>query len=166
MCACPTARGCGTLFLELEREKRDHMTTTREGYKTIVVGYDATQPANKALERAALLAEAFGAKLVVTSVAPIAISAFRSFGPIDPTDTPEDHEKELMQAYERLRGRNIQAEYQPALGEPAKTLVEVAEAKAADLIVVGTREPNLLERLLGQSVSESVQRHAHCDVLI
>ena len=33
-------------------------------------------------------------------------------------------------------------------------------------VVVGTREPGFFERLFGHSVSGSVQRHAHCDVLI
>jgi nucleotide-binding universal stress UspA family protein len=135
--------------------------------KTIVVGYDASEPANRALERAAQLAEAFSAKLVVTSVAPVAIPAVRgTYGPIDPTDTPQDHERELVQAQQRLQGRNVTAQYQVALGEPAETIVQVAEAVGADLIVVGTREPGLIQRLLGQSVSEEVQRRAHCDVLI
>jgi nucleotide-binding universal stress UspA family protein len=34
------------------------------------------------------------------------------------------------------------------------------------MIVVGTREPGLISRILGLSVSETVQRRAHCDVLI
>ncbi len=135
--------------------------------KTIVVGYDATEAADRALERGAQLAEAFGAKLIVTSVAPIAVPAVRgTYGAIDPTDTPEQHHEELVRAHQYLSGRKVDAEYQPAIGEPADTIVEVAEVKGADLIVVGTREPNLLQRLLGQSVSEAVQRHARCDVLI
>jgi nucleotide-binding universal stress UspA family protein len=47
-------------------------------------------------------------------------------------------------------------------GEPAKR----ALARAAELIVVGTREPAFISRLFGQSVSGGVQRHARCDVLI
>ena len=134
--------------------------------KKIVVGYDGTEPADRALERAAQLAEAFGSELVVTSVAPVLATLPRGMNPIDPTDTPEEHHEELAAAAAKLAGKNVKAQYQPAIGEPADTIVEVADQVGADLIVVGTRELNLVQRLLGQSVSESVQRHAHCDVLI
>ena len=62
---------------------------------TIVVGYDQTPGSQTALERAATLAKALDSKLVVTSVTPMMMSAGRSGGPIDPTDPPEKHAKEL-----------------------------------------------------------------------
>ena len=134
--------------------------------KTIVVGFDDTDPSRRALERAADLAEAFGAKLVVTSVAPILIGAGRSAGPTDPVDSPKKHREELKDARELVEARSIEAEFVPAVGEPADTIAELADDRDADLIVVGTRDPGILERLLGQSVSERVLHHAHRDVLI
>jgi nucleotide-binding universal stress UspA family protein len=133
---------------------------------TIIVGYDETEPAKRALERGAELTEAFGAKLIVTSVAPILVGVARSGGPTDPTDPVGKHLQELTHARSFLETRKIEAEFVPAVGEPADTIVELAEQRKADLIVVGTREPNILERLLGQSVSQSVSRHASCDILI
>ena len=134
--------------------------------KTIVVGYDETEPAKRALDRAAELAEAFHAKLIVTSVAPVMVSVGRGMGAIDPTDSPAEHLAELEHARQHLQGLNVEAEFQPAIGEPAETIVLLADERATDMIVVGTREPNVLERLLGQSVSAAVSRRAHCDVLI
>jgi len=134
--------------------------------KTIVVGFDETEPAKRALDRATELAQAFGAKVIVTSVAPVMVSIGRGMGAVDPTDTPATHLAELEHARAKLEGSGVDVDLQPAIGEPADTIAELAEERHADLIVVGTREPSVLERLLGQSVSQSVSRQAHCDVLI
>jgi nucleotide-binding universal stress UspA family protein len=133
---------------------------------TIVVGYDETPGSQRALERAATLAKALGARLVVTSVTPLMVSIGRSGGPIDPTDPPEKHAQELAAARAYLEGQGIEADYQPAIGEPADAIVQLANERKAEMIVVGSREPNLIQRLTGQSVSESVTHHAHCDVLL
>jgi nucleotide-binding universal stress UspA family protein len=134
--------------------------------KTIVIGYDDTEPAKRALARAADLGEAFGATLVVTSVATVVVPAGHGAGGIDPTDPPERHEEELAHAREYLATRNVTAEYVNAIGEPDDAIIAAAEEHRADLIVVGTRELGFAQRLLGQSVSLSVAGHAHTDVLI
>jgi nucleotide-binding universal stress UspA family protein len=134
--------------------------------KTIVVGYDDTEPAKRALERAAELSKAFDAELIVASIAPALAPSAHGIGPIDPADPPEAHREQLRHAEAMLAERGVAADFQPALGDPADTIVHVADERGADLVVVGTREPGLVARLLGQSVSGAVQRKAHCDVLI
>lgn len=134
--------------------------------KTIVLGYDDTEPAKNALQGAAKLAKAFDANVIVVSVAPVLAPASHGIGPIDPADPPELHREELEHAKAMLSESGIEADYQVALGDPADMILDVAEARDADMIVVGSREVGLVQRLLGQSVSGAVQRRAHCDVLI
>jgi len=133
--------------------------------KIIIVGYDDTEPAKRALERAADLASAFGSRLVVTSVVPVMTSAApRSIG-----TAPEDegvHEAQLAAAKAFLTGRGIEADYIEALGHPAESIVDAAIERGADMIIVGTREPGFAQRLVGNSVSDAVAHRAHCDVLI
>ena len=137
-------------------------------WKTIVVGIDEGEPSHRALERAADLAQAPGAELVVASVAPVltGMAAAHGVGPWDPADSPEEHQAELADARKYLIGRNVTAEFVLGAGEPAEAILDLADQHAADLIVVGTREPGVLERVISGSVSRGVAHKAHTDVLI
>jgi nucleotide-binding universal stress UspA family protein len=122
----------------------------------ILLAYNDTDVSNRALERAAQLAKLYEAKLVVTSVTPVAIGESPDMAP----------GPELQRADTLLRERGVEAELVEAVGDIALALVEASERYGAGLIVLGTREPSQVERLLGHSVSEQVQRMARCDVLI
>ena len=106
--------------------------------------------------------------MIVTSVAHafVGAAAARGIGPIDPVDPPELHREELRHAAAFLGEHGIRATYTVALGNPAAEILDLAESQNVDLIVVGTREAGLLERLIAPSVSGSVKRKAHCDVLV
>lgn len=123
---------------------------------TIVVAYNDTNDSDRALDRAAELAGFYGAKVVVTSIVPVLVGGEPSAGA----------GPELQLAEAKLRELGIEAEFVEAVGEIAEAIVEVADSRNADLIVVGTRELSQVERMLGHSVSEGVQRMARCDVLI
>lgn len=134
--------------------------------KPIIVGYDESEPSKRALDRAAQLSRLLGSPLIVTSVVPIVTSIGRSVGAVDPVDSPARHQEELDGARRHLESQGLTAEYVEAIGEPADAIAELAEERDAEMIVVGTRGPKLLQRLLGQSVSEAVSHKAHRDVLI
>src|SRR5579885_621083 len=123
------------------------------GLRTIVVGYDGTSPAERALARAAELARAFGSTVIVADVAaPAPVEAMR-----------QQHRGRVESFF---ADTGIAHEFDGVVGDPAAEIVDVAERRNADLIVVGTREPGLLDRLLAGSVSQGVARRARCDVLI
>jgi nucleotide-binding universal stress UspA family protein len=90
----------------------------------------------------------------------------RSGGPTDPVDSLDKHQQELASARQHLEGLGIRVRLQRAVGDPADAIVEIARENGADLIVVGTREPNMMMRVLGQSTSGSVMHKAHCDVMV
>ena len=149
--------------------------------KPIIVGYDGTVPAEQALKRAAEFARVFAARVTVLSVAapqPLAnVGAPGAFGLLpfyaypEGVEQPAQRNEELWaQHRERVQSlfanAGFEVEFAGVAGEPAAELIQAAEQQDADLIVVGTREPGFLERLLGGSVSQDVARRADCDVLI
>lgn len=132
----------------------------------IVIGYDGSDEAKRALERTRTLAEAFGAQVVIVFVLHPPPAADVGAALTISDESREMAEEELREAQLLLADSGIESEAQTVVGEPGHAIVEIAEELGADLIVTGTRERGFLERLVTGSVSETVTRQAPCDVLI
>ena len=132
----------------------------------IICAYDDSEPAKRALERAADVAKMYGAELLVVSVTPVGPSAAGRAVGEDPVDTASDHASDLGAARTFLEGRGQTARYIEASGHVGDAIVAAADEQEADLIVVGTRELGVVQRVFGTSVSDAVTRNANCDVLI
>ena len=134
--------------------------------KTIVLGYDASPAAERALERTAQLAAAFESPVVVASVAPVYEFAVRGVGThYEPADPPALHTEMAKDAVAKLTEHGVDAKPVTGLGHTAETLVELADEQEADLIVVGMSSRDVLTRVFG-GVSDDVAHEAHCDVLL
>lgn len=60
---------------------------------------------------------------------------------------------------------SIEVEVEVRVGHPYQTILEVAEEKSADLIIVASHQPKLQNYFLG-STAAKVVRHATCSVLV
>ena len=129
----------------------------------IVVGYDGSEHARRALARAAALAKP-GASLTVVSAARVTLHV-RGGSAINPVDA-EERDHALSEARSILAGLGAEATFVEGSGDPADVIVQEAENLGADLIIVGKQGLNFAKRWLIGSVSTKVVQHAHCDVLV
>jgi nucleotide-binding universal stress UspA family protein len=145
-------------------------------FKNIVVGIDGSGTANQALEKAAQLAKATGARLHVVSAFDSSASlATLSGDPLASTAAVsagaqleaalKDHTARLL---EDAKGalKEIDVDTYATSGEPADVLIQIAEEAGAELIVVGNKGMRGAKRLLLGSVPNRVAHHAPCDVWI
>jgi nucleotide-binding universal stress UspA family protein len=132
--------------------------------KTILMCYEEGPVTARVVERTALIAKTFEARVLVTSVAPV---LHGRGGPIDATDPPSRHEAEVEDAVARLAELGVTgSESVIGIGDPAKAIVTLADERNVDLIVVGAHEGGIISRLIEGNVSGTVARKAHADVLI
>jgi len=133
----------------------------------IVVAYDGSEHADRALDRAAELASS-GAELVVVSAVKIGTLERDPAGgtsAVDPIEAEWAREN-LDKARARLGAKAGSVRTVEGHGDPADTVVRQAQDEGADLIVVGTRGLNVAQRALLGSVSTKIVHHAPCDVLV
>ena len=130
--------------------------------KRILVAYDGDEPAHRALERGAELAQAFGAELGVVSVTPWRRGRFLA----DVWDDAEVHANVLKSASDWLSQRSLSATLLSPAGDPGKTIATVAEAGDFDTIIVGTRGLGSVGRFMNGSVSEHLATNAKATVVI
>jgi nucleotide-binding universal stress UspA family protein len=142
----------------------------------IVVGYDDSEAAKRALERAIGEAKRTGGRLTVVSVVemPVDPEGPRYYPlPADrPTETPSFVEPpaELEQVFgharERVGAEGVDADFVWDAPDVAQTILDVARDRQAEAIVLGSHHHSLLGRLLGTDVAAEVEREAGCRVIV
>jgi maltose/moltooligosaccharide transporter len=139
-------------------------------YDRVVVGSDGTPTSLYAVDRAAEVAQAAQARLVV-------VTAYREGDGITATNVPEGMHRDLFGAdvarkalehsltsLTKERARYIEQRLVP--GDPSRALLDTVGANPANLIVVGNRGLGAREGQRLGSVPDHVVKNAVCDVLV
>jgi nucleotide-binding universal stress UspA family protein len=130
--------------------------------KKILVAYDGHEAGRRALEMAARLAHAFGARVDVVSVVP------EGFGRVDgqAEEPAVEHARELVEARGILRDHGVEAGLIEPAGDPAETIERLAVERGYDTIVVGGSRAVKEGLPWMESVTAHVAANAKSDVVV
>ena len=142
-------------------------------FGSIVVGTDGSTTAQEAVRQATELAKGLNAKIyLVSAYEPVPEGRLREERQQVPEDLQwmvnprEDVEGTLRESAESLMSDGVEVETLAREGDPADAILDVAEEKEADLIVVGNKGMTGAKRFLLGSVPNKVSHHAPCSVMI
>ncbi len=142
-------------------------------FDSIVVGTDGSPTAVEAVRQAVELAARIGARVeIVSAYEPVPSSRLRQESQQAPTDLQwmvnprEDVDATLEAAAGVARDAGVEVETYARQGDPADSILDIAEERRADLIVVGNKGMTGAKRFLLGSVPNKVSHHAPCSVLI
>jgi nucleotide-binding universal stress UspA family protein len=141
-------------------------------FASIVVGIDGSDTAREAVRQAMQLARSVGARIeLVSAYEPVADARLRE-SIVVPEDLHwiinprEDVEATLEEAAAEIRAAGVDVDVFARQGDPADAILDVAEERGADLIIVGNKGMTGAKRFLLGSVPNKVSHHAPCSVLI
>jgi nucleotide-binding universal stress UspA family protein len=128
----------------------------------MIVAYDGSAPARRALERAARLA-GHGGVVGVVNVIPAQSVSSRLVTVTDEQDRAQ--RRLLREAAAVLARRAVRADLIAAAGDPATEILSAADASDADLIVVGRRRRRA-RSVVHEPLSATLSRKTTRDVLV
>jgi len=142
-------------------------------FRSIVVGTDGSDTATQAVRQAIELARSVGARIdLVSAYEPVSDARLREESLHVPEDLQwminprEDVRATLEAAAAEIRAAGVEVEVFALQGDPADAILDVAEERGSDLIVVGNKGMTGARRFLLGSVPNKVSHHAPCSVLI
>src|SRR3954466_4575300 len=142
-------------------------------FQTIVVGTDGSETAGEAAREGIGPAKLRGAWIeLVSAYEPVSDQRLREESRQAPEDLQwmvnprEDVEATLREAAEEAQDAGVRVETFAREGDPADAILDVAEERGSDLIVVGNKGMTGAKRFLLGSVPNKVSHHAPCSVLI
>jgi nucleotide-binding universal stress UspA family protein len=141
-------------------------------FRSIVVGTDGSETASEAVRQAAQLAAALGARVHLVCVyEPVPSSQAAGDGDVHAEAgwllrPREAVDATLENAAAVFAAAGVEVERYAQRGDPADAILDVAEERGADLIIVGNRGQTGAKRFLLGSVPNRISHHAPCAVLI
>jgi nucleotide-binding universal stress UspA family protein len=136
---------------------------------TILVPIDFSEHARSVLEWAAHLAKEHGAKILLLHAYHLPVEFQQLEGAYLPPDfwsnVKAEADETLTRYAEELKPQGIEVETLVREGYPASVIVEEAESRPADLVVIGTHGLSGLKHMLLGSIAERVVQKASCPVL-
>jgi nucleotide-binding universal stress UspA family protein len=128
----------------------------------VLVGYDGSAPAQRALEHAAELAGRSGTVSVINVIKAQSLSSRL----VTLTDRERATQERLLRESQQVLGRlGVVATLIPAAGDPAAQILATAESIGAGVIVIGRRN-RWMPRLIKTPLSNTLVRRAGVDVLV
>ncbi len=148
----------------------------REGpmFSSIVVGTDGSQTARQAVEQAIEMARRFESRLhVVSAYEPVTGQGLRPVPTnslaADPqwvTKLREEVDATLEEAAATARAAGVTVSVYARQGDAADAILDVAEERLADLVIIGNKGMTGAKRFLLGSVPNKVSHYAPCAVMI
>jgi nucleotide-binding universal stress UspA family protein len=142
-------------------------------FRSIVVGTDGSETARQAVREAVALAAAVSASIeVVCAYEPVSGQRLREEAREAPRDLQwtinarEDVDATLREAAGVAEEAGVPVATYAREGDAADAILDVAEERGADLVVVGNKGMTGAKRFLLGSVPNKVSHHAPCSVLI
>jgi nucleotide-binding universal stress UspA family protein len=120
----------------------------------IVVGTDGSPTADRAVAKAAALAQAVGAELII-------VSAYNNRAPSGVAAAGISLDSGWVAA-----AGVANASFRAVAGEPSEALLQVTIDENADLLVVGSKGMQSTARFLLGPIANKVSRRVPCDLLI
>jgi nucleotide-binding universal stress UspA family protein len=141
--------------------------TDRTPIRTVLVATDFSATAQAGIDWALELARTHQAQIVLVHGVMLPNRA-TDFVPSPPDLTEKLQEAasgRLNEAAERARGRGAEVIADLRVGLPSQAILEAAEERSVDLVVLGTRGLTGLQHLFLGSTAQRVVQHADCPVL-
>ena len=135
-------------------------------FRKLLVGFDGSPEAERAVEVGMELASCLNAELLVLSVAHLPKPATIVEVQASLDDARERYRAALEQLIHHAREDGLQVTGEIVAGHPAQQIIHRAETGSIDMVLLGRHSGFRLSKFLASSISEQVLKYTHCPVVI
>lgn len=137
--------------------------------KTILVAVDGSKNADKAVRYASAIGPPLGAEVILLYIVPMLVSAtpYQDIQSDQPFMELQKVGEEILERSKNL-AESLGCKVVPLLdhGDPARKIIDIADERDVDIIIMGSRGISGFRRLLVGSISDKVMQQASCPVMI